>query len=801
MTEEVTESYFRAVDLHTQTNNSEHHTGEISEDELIVRRGQSFRVSLRLKHKFNPDLDPLHFSAATGEHPSEQRGTASSFSFPDRVKPSPSAKAVWKVEQQQKSFSMMADTVTLLMTPPADAPIGRYAVSVKHREEEGVLFTLVVLFNPWCPEDWVFLPSEEERQEYVMNDQGIVYKGSGNYIVPSTWDYGQFEDDMVNICLQILDVNPKHSKDPADDVSARCNPIYVGRVVSAMINSADDRGVIKGRWGNSFFGGVAPSHWTGSHAILRRWFITGSHPVKYGQCWVFACVMCSVMRLLGIPCRVISNYQSAHDVDRNLTIDVYHADYGVRERPSRDSIWNFHVWVEGWMKRPDLAEDGKYDGWQVLDPTPQETSGGVYCCGPASVKAVLDGETNLKYDVPFVYAEVNADCVDWLVKRDGSKKNIWTDPKRVGHTISTKSVGSNKRMDITSSYKHPEGTDKERSVFKYACIRDYSRVDEVEEEEEEEETTENGGTSENGGTAENGGTSENGGTEENGGTAENGGTENGGTENAGTENGGTENGGTENGGTENGGTENGGTENSGTEGNGGTAGNEDTDENSPSPSLSLEIKEVSRPVNGADVSLRLVVHSKSSVSRSLLVYVHVQARSYNGTPTGDIQSGVQEATLQPGTDLSIPILVPYSDYSKPMLGSESMKISAIVTDKQNLDEVFMAESDVVLLDPPVSVTVSGVVRAHHPADGEVVFTNTINQTLKNCTLTLSGSGLWKEPMEVKLPDLNPSSRIRVKFTFVPYKAGRRTLVADFDCSSFRDVKGSCTIDVQPSFLR
>lgn len=26
------------------------------------------------------------------------------------------------------------------------------------------------------------------------------------------------------------------------------------------------------------------------------------------------------------------------------------------------------------MKRPDL--DGDYDGWQVLDPTPQETSAG-----------------------------------------------------------------------------------------------------------------------------------------------------------------------------------------------------------------------------------------------------------------------------------------------------------------------------------------------------------------------------------------------------------------------------------------
>lgn len=45
------------------------------------------------------------------------------------------------------------------------------------------------------------------------------------------------------------------------------------------------------------------------------------------------------MRLLGIPCRVVTNFQSAHDRNQNLTIDVYHADYGVRERPTRDSVW------------------------------------------------------------------------------------------------------------------------------------------------------------------------------------------------------------------------------------------------------------------------------------------------------------------------------------------------------------------------------------------------------------------------------------------------------------------------------
>lgn len=35
---------------------------------------------------------------------------------------------------------------------------------------------------------------------------------------------------------------------------------------------------------------------------------------------------------------------------------------------------NFHCWVESWMTRPDLKPG--YEGWQALDPTPQEKSEG-----------------------------------------------------------------------------------------------------------------------------------------------------------------------------------------------------------------------------------------------------------------------------------------------------------------------------------------------------------------------------------------------------------------------------------------
>ena len=82
-----------------------------------------------------------------------------------------------------------------------------------------------------------------------------------------------------------------------------------------------------------------------------------------------------VCRALGIPCRSVTNFVSAHDTEQNLTIDNYYDKDGEKiEGRSGDSIWNFHVWNDVWMARPDLPKG--YDGWQAIDATPQEASDG-----------------------------------------------------------------------------------------------------------------------------------------------------------------------------------------------------------------------------------------------------------------------------------------------------------------------------------------------------------------------------------------------------------------------------------------
>lgn len=47
---------------------------------------------------------------------------------------------------------------------------------------------------------------------------------------------------MVDICLRLLNMSHKHLEDRDEDVSSRCDPVYVGRVVSAMVGVAAEAG-------------------------------------------------------------------------------------------------------------------------------------------------------------------------------------------------------------------------------------------------------------------------------------------------------------------------------------------------------------------------------------------------------------------------------------------------------------------------------------------------------------------------------------------------------------------------------
>lgn len=466
-----------AVEYYCKDNAKSHHTENYDlldgkDTSPVLRRGEPFYMALRFNKPFNLDTDRVKIELIFGPKKLLLKGTLVFL-------PITSAK---KFNKDNSNWDICVSRhertiLTVQIQIPFNAGIGLWRMKI-HSQVAGserskthdCKENIYVLFNPWCKDDPVYMQDNNGKQEYVLSDVGKIYVGTHKEPIGRPWVYGQFSDAVLPASVFLLEKS-------GIDFSSRSNPVKVVRAISAMVNSNDDNGVLIGNWSGNYDDGTAPWSWTGSSAILEQYLSSGGKPVRYGQCWVFSGVCTTVCRALGIPCRSVTNFVSAHDTDDTLTVDIFlDQDGNQMDELNRDSIWNFHVWNDCWMARPDLPTG--YGGWQAIDATPQETSEGAYRAGPASLVAIRRGEISHSFDAPFVFAEVNADIIHW--QEDDSEygyKKLKTNTYHVGRLIVTKKAGAddesgNRDMEnISQLYKSQEGTSEERMAVLNAARR------------------------------------------------------------------------------------------------------------------------------------------------------------------------------------------------------------------------------------------------------------------------------------------------------------------------------------------
>ncbi|XP_066948168.1 hemocyte protein-glutamine gamma-glutamyltransferase-like isoform X1 [Macrobrachium rosenbergii] len=437
----------------------------------VLRRGQTFYLAIRFLNDFDVAKHRVVLNFKFGPKAAVQKGTLAV--VPVQNEKFTRTKDDWdcRIDPGTRGKDLVVQVYI-----PASTMVGIWRLDVRSGLQDTTQSPAMnvfqdetdcyILFNPWCKDDAVYMEDEKNREEYINNDKGKVYVGAYKRSRGRPWAYGQFDDVVLPVSVYILELSRV-----AD--SERGNPVKVVRGLSAGVNDTDEGGILEGRWDGEYSDGVAPFKWTGSVRILEEYVKNGYKPVKYGQCWVYSAVTTTICRALGIPCRSVTNFVSAHDTNSSLTIDKFFDKTGNElaggpDGENWDSIWNFHVWNDVWMARPDLPPG--YGGWQAIDATPQEESEHKMQCGPVSLVAVRRGDIGLNYDTGFVFSEVNADVMHW--GEDAASDWGWSRLKmnqfHIGRQILTKKpnedddTGDADQEDVIEDYKSSEGSAAER---------------------------------------------------------------------------------------------------------------------------------------------------------------------------------------------------------------------------------------------------------------------------------------------------------------------------------------------------
>eukprot|EP00485_Elphidium_margaritaceum_P016922 CAMPEP_0202726164 /NCGR_PEP_ID=MMETSP1385-20130828/184472_1 /ASSEMBLY_ACC=CAM_ASM_000861 /TAXON_ID=933848 /ORGANISM="Elphidium margaritaceum" /LENGTH=966 /DNA_ID=CAMNT_0049392377 /DNA_START=40 /DNA_END=2940 /DNA_ORIENTATION=- len=332
----------------------------------------------------------------------------------------------------------------LALTIPSDAYVGKFLANLEVGNTHILTgLALFVIFNPYNKDCDEFVEDAVSLSEHVENEHGLVWVGSSDYNSARIWHYEHFEVSNLDVAMSAL---------RKLELQYRNDLVLVSRQITYGIGND----ICWGRWSGSYTDCKychEASFWTNTTEMFNIMRDSGDK-IRYCQCWVFASTLTSIGRSLGIATRSTTNFESSHDTDYNREIEEYFVfdekskTYQQTQGDSDDSIWNFHVWNEMWMKRHDFTGDSsKYNGvsdWNAVDSTPQEQSYGgnpdmdqygygAYQMGPAMLSLVKQNINTDKckhhqnearfgcYDNEFVISETNANYTFWFKKSTDSK--------------------------------------------------------------------------------------------------------------------------------------------------------------------------------------------------------------------------------------------------------------------------------------------------------------------------------------------------------------------------------------------
>lgn len=211
------------------------------------------------------------------------------------------------------------------------------------------------------------------------------------------------------------------------------------------------------------------------------------------------------------------------------------------------------------------------------------------------------------------------------------------------------------------------------------------------------------------------------------------------------------------------------------------------------PSISGKFKIAGVLAVGKEVNLILMLKNLTSDTKTVTVNMTAWTIVYNGTLVHEVWKDSVTKSLNPEEEIEHPVKITYAQYEKYLKADNMIRTTAVcqVTDEPEV----VVERDVILDNPTLTLEVLDEARVQKPVNVQMLFSNPLDEPVKDCVLMVEGSGLLLGSLKIDVPALRPKERSRVRFEILPTRSGTKQLLANFSCNKFPAIKAMLSVDV------
>ncbi|ELK34497.1 Protein-glutamine gamma-glutamyltransferase E [Myotis davidii] len=196
---------------------------------------------------------------------------------------------------------------------------------------------------------------------------------------------------------------------------------------------------------------------------------------------------------------------------------------------------------------------------------------------------------------------------------------------------------------------------------------------------------------------------------------------------------------------------------------------------------------------GKEVNLALTLKNLTRDTKTVTVNMTAWTIVYNGTLVHEVWKDSVTISLDPEEEVQHPVKITYAQYEKYLKADNMIRTTAVCRASDEAEVV--VERDVILDNPTLTLKLMDQARMRKPVNVQMIFSNPLDEPVKNCVLMVEGSGLLLGSLKIDVPNLRPKEQSRVRFEIMPTRSGTKQLVADFSCNKFPAIKAMLSVDV------